>query len=306
MITLQATNDLPGLSTGFSCTQPSTQARFPTPERVKEFCLCDFDCAYKERVFYDDDQSEGYRNDKTAILIDLMDESSTFEFVLHLPNGNEVILNNNDYGTFYDTEFNEKQPLKAGYLIDWHKVHEQTGINGEYYYTVNIDNYGVPSSFDSHVYILSKFDEFLADNTVKIESVNSGAILNGLDFRGMNWYRSVRLPGKINSYGLEFERVENIDRLTRKPIQVQETTIINGLIQLYPVPSSIAIPLLENDMLSNDLKISGYDLFEFKEYVQLPIIKTNIENGPDQYRTSLRSFEISFREALPRVKRNIE
>ena len=110
---------------GVNCRTPSKVIKLPTVEDV--VCACGFVSFYEELAFTNqDDETDTYRNDFKSILINLLDDSSTYEFSLIGSDGTETILDAT-YGTLFDKGFNTLQPLKVGFRIDWFKVFSSLG-----------------------------------------------------------------------------------------------------------------------------------------------------------------------------------
>lgn len=308
MITIQLADSRPGFSEGIACKEDAILTKVPTSPITEEFCICFFDCDYEEPVFYSDDGDE-YKNDKTAFLFNLADSASTFEIKIVDPNGVETVMNDDTYGTFFDAGFNTEQPLKFGYLVDWKAVFDDLGLHGNYSVKVTITDFGTPIESESRTFKLMKFNEEIADGTVKIETTSEGVIQGGEDYRGMSWYQSIRIRGVLNAWTPNYEEENGTDNFNR-PIQIEDRLFIDYNLEVYAVESPIYKKVIQDLMLSNVILISDYNLFspekneETKGIRQVEITPRSVETGDDYSRTRRRTFIIPVRVKDPFIKRN--
>jgi hypothetical protein len=242
-------------------------------------CVCgDIDTVYKEYVFaYPDDASDLYRNDKTSFFVDLFKDTDTKQFTL-FKGSEEIALSSSMYGTYYNTNSFANFPKRCGYLIDWLKVYNLHGA-GDYYYTVTYDYLGTEISYKSRVFELAEFDIYKADDTIKIESYHNGKIEGGIDYSGMNWYKSYRFFGSIigEKYNLE---IDNYQNQNRDLIQIQDKVIINHTVNYKFLDKDQLQEVVLDQSLADKVIISSYEVNAFKEI-------NRVESYPIEFQDTL-------------------
>jgi len=303
MITTDIT---PGIQMKFArwmCSTVGSVITIPDPETELDFCLCKFDCDTVEMAFYGEDDDD-YENDQTAILIDMLDASSTFDFKLISSDGTETDLDNtNTYGTFFKKGFNLIQPFKAGYLVNWKSVGDTLGP-GRYKIQSTQTDFQVDTVKLSHFFQVQTFDERSSNKTVRIKTVNSGTIQNGIDYRGMEWVESVRIPAEFNNYTPELIIDTEEDSLG-SPVEIQKKLERSYTLETSPMRAKVLIPIIEDKLMANKIIIDIYDVFSFIQTKKLSVFPDSIEPGAEHSGTSLRKFSITFKATDKIIKRNL-
>ena len=289
---------------GWSCTTPSKVIKLPSIEDQIDFCLCDFQCDYKEFAFvYPLNEEDVYRNDYRSFLLNLLDVSSTYSFVLVSSSGLETPLIDNTYGELFDKGFNPSQPLKVGYRIDWLKVFTNLG-GGLYSVKISQTDFGNTVETETHKFDVKQFSELLSNNTVKIETNQKGVVLNGEDYEGMTWNNMVRIRGKFGNEKPQYEE-NKLQDSNYIDYQVQKLKFNQYTLNTELIPSSIGDNLVDTDLMTDEILISNYDVFAYKQYRQLPVyFDTEIDNSDDYSRTSFKRFTVTFKDITTKVKRN--
>lgn len=303
MIFIQSLNTVPHFTEGNAYKQPSVSVSFPSEDEA-DFCNCLFECEDPEIVFYDAG-GDTYKNDKTAFLYSLMSDTSTFVMYIKSPSGNEIDLSSEDLGEFFDKGFNTKQPLKFGYLVDWLKVFNFFNEHGVYSVLTEIDNYGVPFEVKPRKYNLYKFNAEIAVGTVKIETFNRGVILNGEDYRGMNWYKSQRIPAYFGVYSPAINKISATNS-QRQPVQVEYTISESYTLETKFNTAANLVGIIRNDLLANEFYITDYNNVPFEKYVKIQLDPESIETGTELSRSSKRNFSFVFNSINPIIKRNLQ
>ena len=240
--------------------------------QASEFCLFDYECCYTEIAsVYPTDVTDTYRNDKTSILITLLDDSSTFEFKL-VKGDTEILLNSNLYGDFFDKGSFTDQPLKAGYVIDWVKVYNLNG-GGLYKIVVSQTDFGDTVTKESWNYSVKVFSEQLVDKTVKLVSTHEGIVQNVEDYEGLIWKRYIRLPGTFGQRQ-PIPETDTFETVDRKLEQIQDKQLFEYTLETGLIISEVALSLLKDRFLSNRLEVTNYDYFaheKFEDYEVYPL-----------------------------------
>lgn len=288
---------------GWSCKTPSQVITIPKEEDVVDFCTCNFFCDYTERAFADPlDEENEYKNDYRSILLNLKDDTSSYLFTLVTPSG-DVDLTDNTYGTLFDKGFNSEQPLQAGFRLDWVKVLIAFG-EGVFQIRVTQTDFGNDVVVESHDIKLETWDEIRSNLTVKIEYTQKGVILNGKDFTGLNWDNMIRLEGKFGneSYNYEINRLQDSNY---KDLDIQTLKTNNYQLQTLLLPSSIGDTITEGLLMTDEIKISVNDVFNYKQYRQLDVVfEGSVEVSEDYARNNMKSFQITFKDKISKLKRN--
>lgn len=266
------------------------------------FCPSDFRCDFEEKVFADE-SSDGVRNDTTDFLFSKVSTGDTVKIEL-LKNG--VILTeiiDSSLGEYYDGF--TSQPLYVGWQADWTQIFNVYS-GGRYQVLVTTTILGQESKFESRYFRLNTYDPLSANNTVKIESVQTGLIENSqFDFRGLldgGWQSSIRLNSSQfgamsptlesdNYQDPSYRIIQNVDSIKR------EYKLIANL-----VSESIYDRLVTQDLLGNEVFITAYDVLQEISYVKLPV---KVESFSDPTYDDLGNcyFEIIFSDRQENIRK---
>lgn len=264
-------------SKGFAC---SSQTKTVTPKQVDEpldFCLCADRCDYLELAFSSDDGDE-FKNDTSSFLVDMVDLAGTFEFFLD-DGTTRTPLTDDTYGLYFGLG-DLPQANKVGFIVDWKKVGEGLGYK-EYTFVAEVTEFSVDYEQESHTYKATQFSERQADGTIRIKTINSGCTQNGVDYTGMFWPRSVRLLASLIEQTPELEQIEGLNS-QRQPVQVQVSMRALWQVETGFIPGSV-YSLIKNDLMSQDLKVDNYDLYQFRQTRAKPMVLSEIEELDTDY-----------------------
>ncbi len=289
---------------GWSCKTPAQVITIPTPKAVIEFCTCNFFCSYVEKVFADPtDESNKYKNDYKSFLLNLKDPTSTFEIILTTPQGEEIILNDNTFGVFYDKGFNSSQPLQAGFKLEWVKVLFTKG-EGDYKIKVTQTDFNNTIEVESHVFKLQKWNEIKADLTVKLEWNQKGKILNGQDYTGLLWSNMLRIEGKFGNHKPQYE-INRLQDSNYQDLDIQTSKYNNYQLKTDLLPSEVGNVLTDNLVLTDEIFISVNDVFSYEQYRRLEVsFEGTVDNTDDYARNNMKFFTITFKDRNVKLKRN--
>lgn len=292
---------------GINCRTPSKVIQIPTVEDI--VCSCAFvssSCDYEELAFaYPTDETDTYKNDFKSILINLLDGSSTYEFFLVGSDSVEIPLIDNTYGTLFDKGFNTVQPLKVGFRIDWLKVFNALGGD---IYTIRVKqtDFGTTIETDSQNIKLMKFSELASQGTVKIATNQKGVYLQGEDYKGMSWLNMNRI---LADFGNESQQNE-ISRLkdgNYKDFDIQNEYFYQYTLETNLLPSPIADFLLNSDIKTDEIFISNYDIYAYRQYRDLEVVFEGSVDASDDYKTNKnKKFNITFNDKISNLKRNFQ
>lgn len=233
------------------------------------------DRAFIARCCYDNltlaGGSEPFQNDISSFLFKAFDPIDTIEFFLEEDILGEVaVLNDNTLGTFFPIGSFPTQPLLAGFKLEWEKV---LAAHGEGNYKVRIERNLLTGNdiLFSINYNLKTFSAELADNTIWIEWIQDGDIIDGLDYTGIEWFQAVRFPGFFGNKQTEFE--EEIFKDTNyQTSQIKSELTFKRPIEIGPIPSCIA-DILPNLKQANIIQITDYNKFNFDYSLQQKVVR---------------------------------
>ena len=292
---------------GVSCRTPSKVIQLPTVEDL--ICSCEFvssSCNYEELAFaYPTNELDTYRNDFKSILITLLDASSSYEFFLVDSNDAEIPILDGVHGTLYGLGFNTLQPLKVGFRIDWLKVFNL--LSGDIY-KIRIKQTDFENTIvvDSHSIKLMQFSELASQDTTKIQTTQKGVYLSGEDYEGMNWVNMNRI---VANFGNEKQQTE-ISRLkdgNYQDFDIQNEYYYQYTLETNLLPSPIADFLLNSDIKTDEILISNYDVYAYRQYRDLPVIHEGTIDASDDYATNInKRFTITFNDSTTNLKRNFQ
>lgn len=143
-------------------------------------------------VFADLVDTTAYKNDFNSWLVELPTAATTVTFVLQKYDTVTTIwntvatLNNNTYGTFYNTYSLCPGLLWKGFKLDWRKVLQFQG-EGKYKFVVQLTAMGKENCGASPPFCLEAWDCYKVDRTTKWEFTFSGGFFGSIDLPGKGW-----------------------------------------------------------------------------------------------------------------------
>lgn len=233
------------------------------------------DRAFIARCCYDNltlaGGTEPFQNDITSVLFKTFDPSDTIDFFLEEDVAGQVaILDDNTLGTFFPIGSLPTQPLLAGFKLEWEKV---LAAFGEGNYKIRIERSlltGTDTIFTIN-YNLKLFTAELADNTIWVEWIQNGEIIDGLDYSGTEWFQAIRLPGFFGNKQTEFEE-ELYKNTNYETFQIINELIFNREVQIGPIPSCIG-DFLPNLVQANIIQITDYNVRNFDYLLLQKVVK---------------------------------
>lgn len=289
---------------GWLCSTPAKVITLPEQVEGIDFCTCLFVCDYIENAFvFATNEDNTYKNDYRSFLVNLKDATSTYSFRLVDSSGVETDLIDNTYGELFDVGFNTVQPLLAGYRVDWFKVFDNLGYG---FYTVKSSktDLGTDVSFETHKFKVTEFSELQSNKSVKIETVQTGVILNGQDFGGMEWSDMVRVNGTIEPSDQSFD-INRLEDSSQLDIDVQIKTFDNYDLVAEQLPIGISKKLRKSDVLTDRILISNYDVMAEEQYRRLEVTSTGeVEGGSKGVMNNRVTYTIGFKDRKSLLKRN--
>jgi hypothetical protein len=228
-------------------------------------------CCYTNLVLADVTDSDPYKNDFSGVFFKRETPSSTVVFKLvDTVTLTEYFLNSDTYGTFQD--FGGVQEDLSYYIVDWRKVLTLLG-SGTYQIKKELDIVGISVDVFSNTFTLKPFSIDNADNTVRIDSVMNGKLINiDTDFKGTNYKTSVRLRGYFGRNERTFEQ-DNIAQRDYNLIQNTMSSKSSYQFQGLQIPECITVDLWNFILFGNELFVSDYNKNNHSyKYELIPVI----------------------------------
>lgn len=259
------------------------------------------DCEYTERVFHKTGGDE-YQNDKSSFLTRKLQSSDVVEFELWKDNAKVADLNDNTYGTFFDS-FGESS-LLMGFVLDWSLVFGGFG-NGSYFVKEKTTILGDSTEEDSRKFQLMEYDDRKANGTVRIETVESGKIeRSDIDLTGVEWESSYRIFGFFGRKTPTLE-VDNYLNSNYELLQNRDKIVNEYELETKLLPNTVYNVLLYESMLANSVKITDYNVRNNEVYRSLPVYPKSFDDVVYFAKNKLTKFVIKFSDKKEDIiKRN--
>ena len=274
------------------------------PRVFDDFNICDYECAYTEKVLVDLVDASFYKNDKTSLRFTLSTPSDTLTLKLFKDCVEVATLNDATYGTVFDTAY-FGDSLRKGFIINWRLVADALGY-GMYHIESDRSILNQASTLKTHNYEVMPFTDFNANGTVKIQTYSSGYIEGGNDYDGTGfyWVQQIRVIGKLGNPQATFETDNYLDTTRQiKQIQDEITTVYD--LEVVGVPKEIGKPLIYDKLLANRILITDYNLFNYEKYENLEVYPTEISESTFFNKYTKGMFKIKFTDKKQNIiKRN--
>lgn len=264
---------------GNACKLLGPSLPSPVVPEIADFCICDFiQCKFVEKVFADASSTDFWKNDKTEFLFKRIVAADTVDLELYLDEVKVADLNTNAEGTFFNgfASGSAEQQLYVGYLIDWKLVHGLYGF-GEYQVKAQLNILGNVTEFLSRYFQLCQYNEIIAHDTVRIESTQNGNIIgNQFDFTDLNWYGSVRIPGRFGKPTPIYETDRYVTE-TRKKRQIQDKMSREWALVTKKISWEVVDVLIYNKMLANEILITDYNIYAESTWRRISVLPQELE-----------------------------
>lgn len=279
------TNTSPMTNQLFMATKLDGNTIGSLPEGVPvDFCYCHIECDYNELAVAKIGGTNR-ENDTSAFLFSKFIAADTITFKL-FKNGKEIATISDDtYGEYFPAGSltvvdNPASALYVGFRVDWEKVLTVEGV-GIYEIKAETVFTGSSKTFSSHKYRLVAYSDAIADGTVRIRTTQNGNIESlNLDYTGLNWQQTIRIPGKLfgKTPTLESDRYVDAERRLR---QIQDSIVNTYTLETRLLPDAIASKLIYDLFLSNRILVTDYNILN-EDIVNCEKTYNDIELYPDE------------------------
>ena len=262
---------------------------------VPQIILTEEDRAFVARCCYENlalaGGTELFQNDIKAVLFKALDPTDTIDFFLEKEGAEIAILNDNTLGTFFPLGSFATQPLLAGFKLEWEEV---LSAHGEGNYKIRIErNLVVGNDILFTInYNLKTFTAELADNTIWIEWVHDGQIIDELDYTGIEWFQSIRLPGFFGNKQTEFDE-EIFKDSDFKTFQIRNELTFPRLVEIGPIPSCVG-DFLPNLVQANIIQITDYNVRNHDYFLQQKVVRLSEINETTYDKERLAVYNLTF------------
>ncbi len=279
MIIQFLTNLTPGNLEEISYTELLGNFSTPTVDVVSDECLS---CKFIEDQFADTSPTAtSFTKDQKQFLRRKALASDTIVMKLFLDDVEVATLNTNAYGTYFPTTV--PQPLYVGYLVDWTLVFLAFG-GGIYKVVTEATILSNLTTSDSAEYRVMQYSSYAADGSVRIDTImNSNIEASEFNYIGLNWFQSVRLPGRVSEIDPD-ETFDSYLTTVRDRNGFQMQTVPNYSVDSKLISGDMFRFLSRNNVLTDQIFISDYNqcnAFDFKEEPVFPKPETKITNFED-------------------------
>lgn len=276
----------------------------PSAETV---CGCDFQTCFNEYVFADAAASGDYwKADKTSFIYKKTVAADTVAFQIWR-NGRFLVNGSGTYGDFYASFTDDA--LLTGFVLDWTTLYNAFG-GGRYQIKIQVTSLGNSYTFESRTFKLYPYSPKLAHGTVRIEGYQTGNVISeSVDYSNVladlpeGWYTSIRVPGRFGNKTPSLEVDEYLDstyRVTQNRNQINNEYTLETKI----VPASVSNLLTQQQILSNSLQITDYDLYSSEIYRRKEVVPVSIETNHFQEQSGA-NYVITFADRRQNIiKRN--
>lgn len=254
-----------------------------------EFCSCN-NCEYSEYAFHDSSTDE-WKNDRASFLVRKIASTETWTFKL-VKNGAVVAtISDGTYGDYYGFGDLLYTDLK-GVVISWKDVFDAFG-NGDYKMRIEKSFAGSTTTIDSHVYKVRPYSFEQAKGTVRLETYQNGTFVGtGNVFRGLNWYQSIRINGKLWN---KQPKIETTEYISSSRLRTQTYDVITNTysLELRNLPSFISNAVIYDQLLANTIFITDYNVNN-EVYRQVPLRIQSINSSEYYNINTSGNFEMTF------------
>lgn len=279
MITQQLPNTSPmSIISAGSAKVSAASIPKPVVQLVSDVDLCNVACdqgQYIEYVFAEvGGTSFDFKNDFSSFLFRKSISTDTIEIKLFKNDVELAVISDNTYGLFFPT-FTE-QPLYVGFTLDFRKVIELEGP-AQYQVITTATIIGNVQVIESQLFTLIAFDTIAANGTVRLDTIQNGNILRGLDYTGLNWPQSFRVEGFFGNKQREFITDNYTTQAGRTKRQIIDKIVLSYELRIDFIPSLISKQIADEQLLANIITINDYNTPNAEIYRSLEVYPDEIE-----------------------------
>jgi hypothetical protein len=265
-------------------------------------CICD--CEYYQKVFSEAGPVvTAWKNDKTTLIFKKLINADYADIELYKNSEFAAIISNSTYGVYTDFGGFTNQPKYKEFVADWNKIYNALGA-GIYYFKITTSTLGEVSEDESIKYQLMLYSDEKANGTVRIDTYNTGTILNSdFDYNSLKpkgFYQSIRISGKLLPKQPKYEKDNYLDS-NYNILQLQDKIINEWTLETGLLPSALSNQIIYDMLLSNTIIISDYNAFNEEQIRELSVVFDDMlekEGYKDHY------YRLKFKEKKQNIIKN--
>lgn len=249
--------------------------------------------------------NDPYKNDWAGFMYKREDSNFTVDyFLIDCSTGDEIALNDDTYGTFYNFGDLPNGNDYIGYYLDWQAVINLLGA-GIYVVVWDVTAFGSTARKSSCKYDLQVWTEDRANKTVRVETIMDGIIEEtGMDYRGTQWKDSLRFYGTFGKQQPTYE-VESVVQGDNNVKPIRSQLVGEYSLEGHLNNSCITDKLINYHLRGNRIFISDYNRFNHKVYKGFAVRLKSSEGFEYPSKTRDAKFTILFEDdKLNRIKSN--
>jgi hypothetical protein len=266
------------------------------------FCTCD---SIIPQFAYLDDENDTLKNDWFSWIIKIPLNCTVEGTLTNLDSETDYLITNQTYGDFYDVD--ELKDNVWAFRVRWHKVADLLGF-GNYKFNITVKDVSNNIIFDKDYpkFDLKPYSCDSAHNTIRIETLNTGYIEGGFDYRGITttttggfgatsvkgWAQQVRWYGRIEVTGHPTQ-IDNLTDNYRNLLQVQTQIQNEYNLRLEFITTNISNQIIFDYLLSDYILISDYNANNVDEYKNIKVSLLNVES-PQPFKNKTVLYNLKF------------
>lgn len=304
-IIIQLPNTVPYIiASGLTTKIVGESFQEPAVAPIPEFCYCDYECEYIEKVFGHLTDNDYWKNDKNTFLYRRILSTDTVTIKLLKDEVEIATITDDTYGVYTNGYLsgNAAQQLYVSFIVDWQKVLQIEG-GGNYRISTELNLLGVISIEESQKFMLYGYSDLIANGTVRIETRQNGNIIgSAFDFTGLNLYNSYRLQGifKEGSPELEQEFYLNTDY---KKKQIQDQSIPQYTLNTKRVPRIVSLMLQQDSILANEFEVTDYNIINVATFRRVSVYPDSISKVAFDGKNTRDAFDITFKDKFELLRK---
>lgn len=254
-------------------------------------CPCVCDCDYEELAFYHS-SGDTWKNDSATLLSEVFLSADTNAFEIYKDDVLKATVTDDTYGTYIAVGGYSTQLLKTSFKADWALIQAAWG-DGVYYLKSARTILNVNGDLTTHKYMVTEYSDEKAKGTVVIKTVQNGIIEGGNNYIGMEFEQQVRLNAHLSGVQRSLETDRYLSQnLTLE--QIQDKVIKNYSLEVLMIPTNIASPLLDDQVMANSIKITNYGYWEYDCHEELEIVLEEFTESLYFHKTKDAVFKLEF------------
>lgn len=230
---------------------------------------------------YLSNESDAFRNDFSSFILDVpVNATVTCTLIEIAPDGTETnhVIVDNTYGTFLSTGLIRLNTW--AFILRWFRVADVLGF-GTYKVNIQIENSASTVIFDQTTpcYVLKPWTCENAHGTVRITTEQSGYIVNGFDYRGLEYLDVTNVPGspflaatfkttwpqQLRWYGVMRETTPTLitDKISDSNYneqQVQDQIVRNFFFRLNHIRTDLSFHFIMDNLLATEIVVQDYNI----------------------------------------------